>query len=195
MNASNDNILIPIARDFDTQKAVAEATKLAKSSQTTIHLVSSIYPGNPFFFFRPASAFERILNNNLDSYLKALLNLMYWKNFIEVGSPGVAVRIHLKAGLSWRSAIMRTVHKVGSGTIILVKRPAIYSRAVVNRLFIRILTQETGCKILSPGAHTTFMTIEKSEIFSRPSTPKLYITDKKCKGFSAHSFHYLLSEN
>jgi hypothetical protein len=167
MNASNDNILIPIARDFDTQKAMSEATKLAKPSQTTIHLVSSIRPGNPFSLFRPASAFERILNNDLDSYLKALLNLMYWKKFIEVNSPGVAVRVHLKAGLSWRSGIMRTVHKVGSGTIILVERPAIYWRTVVNRIFIRILTQGTDCKILSPGGHTTFMTIEKSGLILR----------------------------
>ena len=39
MNTSHKNILIPISRTLNKEKAVAEAIKFAKPWQTTIHLV------------------------------------------------------------------------------------------------------------------------------------------------------------
>ena len=142
MSTSVDNILIPIARSYNTQMAVAEATKLAKPWQTTIHLVSLMRPGNPFLIFRPASAFNHLRSvNNLDSYLKTLLNLMHWKDLIEKSSPGVAVRIHLKAGFSWQSLMLRTTQKVGTGLIILAPGPVRHWFAIRNTIPIHLLAQ------------------------------------------------------
>ena|GEM_PF-6874373 len=66
MSTSIDNILIPIARSYNTQKAVAEATKLAKPWQTTIHLVSLMRPGNPF------SSSVRLLPSNECSIMTSI---------------------------------------------------------------------------------------------------------------------------
>jgi hypothetical protein len=180
MNSAIDNILIPIPRSYNTQKAVAEAIKLAKPWQTTIHLVSLMRPRNPFLILRPACAFERMLNNDLDSYLKALLNLMHWKDLIEKSSPGVAVRIHLKAGFSWQSLILRTTKKVGSGTIILAEGPVRHWFAIRSKIFFRVLAQKTGCNVLSLKAKTPLGFSEKVERFA---------------GFSLQAFHQSLSKN
>jgi hypothetical protein len=164
MSSPIDNILIPISHAYNTQKAVAEVTKLAKRRQTTIHLVSLMRPANPFMILRPALAFERILNNDLDSYVKALLNLMHWKDFIEKSSPGVAVRIHLKAGFSWQSLLVRISQRVGPGTIILAPGPERQWFAINRKISIRLLAQKTGCNILFLKAKTALGLSEKVEI-------------------------------
>jgi hypothetical protein len=174
MSSSIDNILIPIARSYNTQKAVAEATKLAKPWQTTIHLICLMRPGNPFQIARPASAFERMLNNDLDSYLKALLNLMHWKDLIEKSIPGIAVRIHLKAGFSWQSLIMRTSQKVGAGTIILAPWRVRHWFAISS---------------------TAFKRSEKARTPHDPFPKKKRGTDKRFDGFSLNTFHHSLSKN
>jgi hypothetical protein len=195
MSTSIDNILIPIAHSYNTQKAVTEATKLAKPWQTTIHLVSLMHPGNPFLILRPASAFKRMLNNNLDSYLKALLNLMHWKDLIEKSSPGVAVRIHIKAGFSWQSLILRTTQKVGVGMIILAPGTVRHWFAIRSTIPIHLLAQKTGCNILSLKAKTALGLSEKVEILCSPVTKKLYSTNKRFAGCTLHAFHQSLSKN
>ena len=195
MSTSVDNVLIPIVRSYNTQKAVAEATKLAKPRQTTIHLVSLMRPGNPFLIFRPASAFKQMLNNNLDSYLKALLNLMHWKDLIEKSSPGVAVRIHIKAGFSWQSLILRTTQKVGTGVIILAPGPVRHWFSLRPIIPIHLLAKRTGCNILSLKAKTALGLSEKVEILCNPLTKKLHSTNKRFAGFTLHTFHQSLSKN
>jgi hypothetical protein len=152
-------------------------------------------PGESFLILRPASAFERMLNNDLDSYLKALLNLMHWKDLIEKRSPRVAVRIHLKAGFSWQSLMLRTSQKVGSGTIILAEGPVRHWLAIRSKISIRVLAQKTGCNILSLKAKTALGLKEKVEILCSPLTKKLYSTNKRFAWFSLHAFHHSLSKN
>jgi hypothetical protein len=195
MRSSTDNILIPIVRSYNTQKAVAEATKLAKPGQTTIHLISLMRPENPFLILRPASAFERMLNNDLDSYLKALVNLMHWKDLIEEKNRGVAVRVHLKAGFSWQSLILRTMQKVGAGMIILAPPPVKHWFAIRSAISIHLLAQKTGCNILSLKAKTALGLSEKVEILCSPLVKKLYSTNKGFTAFSLYPFHHSLSKN
>jgi hypothetical protein len=193
MSSSIDNILIPVARSYNTQKAVAEATKLAKPWQTTIHLICLMRPGNPFLIVRPASAFERMLNNDLDSYLKALLNLMHWKDLIEKSSPGVTVRIHLKAGFSWQALIMRTSQKVGAGTIILAPCRVRHWFAICST--ISLFARKTGCNILSIKDNMAFERSEKARTPHDPFPKKKLGTDKRFAGFSLHTLHQSLSKN
>jgi hypothetical protein len=195
MSSSIGNILIPIARTYNLQKSVSEAIKLAKPWQTTIHLVALMRPRNPFLIFRPASAFERMLNNDLDSYLKALINLMYWKDLIEKSSPGVAVRIHLKAGFSWQSLIMRTAQKVGAATIVLAPGPVRHWFDIRHKISIRLLAQKTGCNMLSVKAKKALGLSEKVEILCSPLAEKLYRPNEIFAGFYLHTFHHTLSKN
>jgi hypothetical protein len=149
MNSSIDNILIPIARSYDTQKAVTEAMKLAKPWQTTVHLIFLKRSWNPFLIVHPAAAFERMLNNDLDSYLKTLLHLMHWKDLIEKSSPGVSVRIHIKKGISWQSLILRTTQNVGTGVVILAPGSVRHWFTLRLMIPIQVLAKKTGCKIIS----------------------------------------------
>src|SRR5580704_8842762 len=149
MHTSHKNILIPISQSLNTRNAVTGAMAGANPRQTTIHLVFLMRSWNPFIMIHASSAFERMLNDDLDSYLKALLNMMHWKDLIEKNYRGITVRIHLKKGFSWQSLMRRTIRKVGSGTIILAAGRKRRWLNVWNYISLRLLALQTGCKILA----------------------------------------------
>jgi hypothetical protein len=193
MKPYNINLLIPVHHALNTQKAVAEAIKRAKPWQTSIHLVYLMRSWNPFIMIHPESAFERTLGDDLDAYLKALLNLMHWKELIEKTCPGITVRVHLKKGFSWQSLILHTTQKVGPGTIILASGPKRQWFSIRNFISRRLLALKTGCRICSIKTYALSGFTEKAEILSTASTNKM--PGVKYSGFSGFfskvSFHPL----
>ena len=184
MESYNNNLLIPVHHSLNTQKAVAEAIKRAKPWQTSIHLVYLLRSWNPFIMIHPASAYKRILGDDLDAYLKALVNLIHWKDLIEKNCPGIPVRVHLKKGFSWHSLILQTTQKVGPGTIILASGRKRQWFSIRNFISGRLLALKTGCRVCSIRAHTVLGYTEKTEILPMPSANKM--PGVKYSGFSEY---------
>jgi hypothetical protein len=173
METHNNNILIPVHHSLNTQKAVAEAIKRAKPWQTSIHLVYLMRSWNPFIMIHRKSAFKWALSEDLDAYLKALLNLIHWKELIEKNCPGIPVRVHLKKGFSWQSLILYTTQKVGPGTIILASGQKRQWFSIRNFISSRLLALKTGCRVCSIRTHAVSGYTEKTEILTTPSANKM----------------------
>jgi hypothetical protein len=113
-----DNILIPISKGLDIQMAVTKALELAGPGGATVHLVHLIRPHKPFRMFRQLLGKKVIPINDLDGYLRILIDLIHWKKFIERKSSGITVKIHIKRGLSLRPFIAQIAKRERTGLII-----------------------------------------------------------------------------
>jgi hypothetical protein len=194
MTTSHKNILIPIGQSLNTEEAVVEAMKLAKPRQSTIHLVCLMHSWNPFIMIRPSSAFQRMLNDDLDSYLKALINLMRWKDLIEKNCHGILVRIHLKKGFSWESLMQRTIEKVGSGTIILAAGPKRKWSYIWIYISLRLLAIKIGSTVLALKGRG--MSVLPKNTLSIAQTNKIPgVGNKEIGAFYLRSFGQSLSQN
>jgi hypothetical protein len=194
MYTSHKNILIPISQSLNTRNAVTRAMTGANPRQTTIHLVCLMRSWNPFILIHPSSAFERMLNDDLDSYLKALLNMMHWKDQIEKNYSGITVRIHLKKGFSWQSLMHRTIRKVGSGTIVFAAGQIRHWLGVWDYISLHLVALQTGCKILSIKSDAASGLFDNS--LSKSATNHIPSPgDIESGAFCLHSFNSSPSHN
>ncbi len=149
MNTCYDNIVIPVDQFLNTEKAIVRAMELAKPWRTTIHLVHLVRSWNLIRSDKSASAYGGMLDNDLDGYVKALLNLMHWKSIIECNGRGIAGKIHIRQGISLQSLVLLTTQKEQASLIIMACRQKRKWFSFGKNISARLLAQKSGCRILS----------------------------------------------
>jgi nucleotide-binding universal stress UspA family protein len=149
MNPCYNNILIPVDNTLNTKKAVEKAIALVNPAQSIVHLAQLINTWNPFAGLEDATAYEAGTKDALDSYIKALLNLLRWKDLIEKNGHNTKVKIHIKRGPSINLFIQDVTQRTAIDLIIIARDkttrwlPAPYSRSGDR------IARETRCSVLS----------------------------------------------
>ena len=194
MNTNYDNLLIPVDRSLNSQKAIAKALELARPWRATIHLVHLVRSWNPINIFKPEDAYGSILDLDIDGYLKALIDLMHWKDLIESSGNGIAVRLHIKRGFSLQSLVLRTIRKEKVRLVIMACHSKRKWFSLGNNISVIRLAQESGCRILSITTERQGEFDEEVDILS-----KLQFKEKEKAGnvgfsgtFLKHFFRFLL---
>jgi hypothetical protein len=196
MNTSYDNILIPIEHSLITQKAVARGIELAKPWQSTIHLVYLLRSWNPISMLNPASSYEIMLQYRLDSYLKALINLMHWIDIIQKSCPGAGVRIHIKMGFSLQFIIFQTIQKVHAGVTIIASTSTKKWLSLRSKISANLLAQKTGSDILAIKTDLRSEQVEEVEtLFNHQINRRNRTSIGRFTGISINSLYNFLSRN
>ncbi len=196
MNTPYDSILIPVDESLNTQKAVTKAIELAIPWRTTIHLVQLVKSWKNLKIPRPSDEFKEMLDGDLDQYIAKLIDVMHWKDYIDNKCHGIAVRIHLRPGLSLKSLLIHTTQNQRTGLIIIASNRIGKSQLIGNRISASQLALKTGCNILSMKTDRFSGFTEEIETLFKPFfNGNGKIGNSSITALALDSLHKLFSHN
>jgi len=159
MRTFYSNILVPIDFSKATVTLIRAAVSLAYPSDSVIHLVH-IEKQHSLFFWRKKRDYE-FLSSAADAhnFVKIMLKLLHWKNWIEEQNKEINVRIHLRKDSNPQNLIARLANKLGCQLIVMPKNLKKMKFLIRQALTPEKLDRNTKCEILvcDQGIYTTYI--------------------------------------
>jgi nucleotide-binding universal stress UspA family protein len=168
METFYNNILVPIGDALNTQKALARAISLAGPCRSTIHLAHLIHTWNPFATLTPATAYDADSKDALDRYIKTLLEMMRWKDFVRKQAQIVQVKIHIMRGPSVNAFIHDLTQRTPIDLIIVTNNKRWKRQTGAQAGPGDLIARETHCAVLSLNTQKKRGIREDIEMLSEP---------------------------